>query len=222
MNLAPHARSSSLSLCLCVSVVGLASTGCLQRSLSISSEPSGAQLIVNGQAAGNTPAKLAFHHHGTYRVELRKPGYVPVVEGLRVGPKIYERMPIDLVTDVLWPGKIVDDRKVHYKLKKTPPFDKAKTLAAARSAAAEAEKAIPRLHGAAPPKRGAKDKALIHGSSGPKSKPKPGPKSTKKPAPSDSEKPKKKPVRPVGKPSKTPDELDEPPDVEEIEEGRKK
>jgi len=196
-----------LCLCACLPL------GCLQRTLSFTSRPSGAQLIVNGQAAGNTPARLRFHHHGVYRVELRKSGYVPVVEGLRVGPRIYERMPIDLVTDVLWPGRIVDDRKVHYELKRTPPFNKAKTLAAARRAAAEAEKAIPRLHQAPPPRRGARDRALVHGSGKPGDGPKP--KARKDSAP-------KKPAKPAVKPDKTPDDLGDPPDVEEIEKGRGK
>ncbi len=182
-------------------MVGLLASGCLQRSLSITSEPSGAQLIVNGEAAGNTPAKIIFHHHGTYRMELRKPGYQPVVEGLRVAPKFYERMPVDFVTDVLWPGKIIDDRKVHYSLKKTPPFEKARVLAAARRAATEAEKVIPKLYAAPATKKGGKPKP------GAKEKPE------KPPAP---KQPAKKPKPP------TPGDLDEPPPVPEIEAGREK
>jgi PEGA domain len=188
-------------LCLCACLF----TGCLHRSLSVTSEPSGAQLIVNGEAAGNTPARLRFHHHGVYRVELRKPGYQPVVEGLRLGPKFYERMPIDFVTDVLWPGKIIDDRKVHYSLKKTPPFDKARVLAAARTAATEAEKVIPRLYAEPTAKQGGKPRP------GAKKKPKPKPEEPRAP---------KSPGKKPGQPK--PGDLDEPPPVPEIEAGRAK
>jgi hypothetical protein len=186
--------------------------------LSVTSEPAGAQLIVNGEAAGRTPAKLVYHHHGVYRVELRKAGYEPVAEKLKLGAKLYQRVPIDFAADVLWPGTIVDERKVHYRLKKLPRFDLGKVIAAAQRAAAEAEKVIPRLHQAPPPRPGARDRALIHGTRKPPKEKEPADPS----APAKPNKPKK--PKESGEPVKKPgeDELDEPPDVEEIEEGRKK
>jgi len=203
-------------LLLCACVVGvLAASGCIRRTVSITSEPDGAQLIVNGEAAGRTPARLVYHHHGVYRVELRKPGYEPVLEKLKLGAKLYERVPIDFATDVLWPGTIVDARKVHYRLKKLPRFNLEEVAAAAQRAAVEAEKAIPRLYKAPPPRPGAKDRALVPGAG---KSPEPGKK--KRPAdPAAPAKP-KKPGEPAKKPGSG--DLDDPPDVPEIEEGREK
>jgi hypothetical protein len=138
-------------------VVGSAlAGGCIRRELTITSDPAGAQLIVNGQAAGTTPVTLAFRHHGTYRVELRKAGYRPVVRGLRVWPKFYEIVPLDFVADVLWPGTIHDRREASFRLEKSPPFDKRRVLDAAARAAAEAEELVPRLYEAPPPRPGAR------------------------------------------------------------------
>lgn len=136
-------------------------SGCVRRTLSITSDPPGAQLIVNGQPAGRTPAELAFSHHGTYRVELRKKGYRPVLDALRLRRKPYEYPVADFVSEVLWPGTIRDRRAAHYQLRRTPPFDQKKILAEARRAAREAEKVIPELVGAPAPRPGAKDRRLL-------------------------------------------------------------
>jgi hypothetical protein len=151
------------SLCLCVSVVLAASAaGCIRRTLEVTSDPPGAQLIVNGQPAGVTPVKMAFRHQGTYRVELRKDGFAPVVTGLRLGYKLYELPPIEPAAELLWPGVIRDGRSAHYRLEPLKPVDRAKAVAAARAAAAEAEKLIPRLYEA--PRAGKqRDRALLPG-----------------------------------------------------------
>jgi hypothetical protein len=190
-------------LCLCACLF----SGCIRRTLSITSEPAGAQLIVNGEAAGTTPAKLIYHHHGVYRVELRKPGYRPVLDKLKLGAKLYERAPIDFAADVLWPGTIRDDRSVHYRLKKTPRFDLEETLAAAERAAAAAEQVIPKLYQAPRPKPGTRDRPALPGKAKPAKPAKPA-------------EPEKMPRKAAKKPAT--DDLEEPPDVPEIEEGRKK
>ena len=172
-----------------------AASGCVRRTLSVTSDPPGAELVINGQPAGRTPARLGFSHHGVYRLELRKKGYRPVTDALRLRRKLYEYPGFDFVSEVLWPGTIRDGRAAHYKLEKSPPFDAKKLLSAARRAAAEAERVIPRLHEAPPPRPGAKDRRLLPRVEKPEKPPK------KKPA---GEKP----------------ALPEPPDVPEIEEGR--
>ncbi|MHC4914704.1 MAG: PEGA domain-containing protein [Planctomycetota bacterium] len=135
-----------------VLLTALLAVGCIRRELSIVSEPAGASLVINGQAAGVTPAKLRFRHHGTYRVEVRKTGYEPIVDALKLSPHLYERMPFDLAFGLLWPGTIRDHRKVHYRLRKLPPFDRRKLLSRALRAGEEAARVIPELYEAPKPK----------------------------------------------------------------------
>lgn len=186
-------------LLLCVVMLTAGGAGCVTRTLSITSEPTGARVMLNGQPVGKTPVKLGFRHHGTYRVELRKDGYRPVTAALRLKRKFYEYAGPDFFVEVLWPGEIHDRRAAHYKLEKIPPFDKAALLARARAAAAEAERVIPRLFAAPPPGTDSKDRSVL-------------------PRPKRKKPPKKKP------PGKKPPDpnLPEPPDVPEIEAGRKK
>ncbi len=191
-------------LLFCVVTLTAVASGCVTRTLSITSEPSGARVMVNGQAVGETPVKLGFRHHGTYRVELRKDGYRPVTAALRLKRKFYEYAGPDFFAEVLWPGNIHDRREAHYRLEKIPPFDKVALLKRARRAAAEAERVIPKLSAAPPPGTASKDRSIL-----PRPKRKKPPK--KRP-------PKRKPPR---KRPPTPD-LPEPPDVPEIKAGRKK
>jgi hypothetical protein len=193
-------------------VLLLAASGCVRRTLEVTSEPPGAQLIVNGRPAGFTPAKLVFHFHGTYLIELRKSGYAPVRAGGPVPPRLYELAGPDIVAEVLWPGAIVDQRRIHYKLEPAAPADRDKVLAASRRAAAEAERLIPALEPAPPPNPNARDRNLIHSNRRPRPGSKPEPENAKPP-------PAGEPVEPAAKPPKT-RTIPPPEDVPEIEQGR--
>lgn len=174
----------------------LGAGGCLSKTLEVSSSPAGAQVIVNGQPLGVTPATVSFRHHGLYRVELRRSGFRPLVASERLGRRLYELELLDVLADFLWPGVIRDRRRLHYRLEPTAPLDKDKLFAEARAAAAEAERLIPRLVEMAPPRPGAKDRDLIRALEPPGSK---------------RRKPEAAPPEPPKPPE--PPELPEPPDL---------
>jgi len=52
-------------------------TGCVQRTISITSEPSGALVMLNDQEVGRTPLQVPFKFYGTYDVRLERDGYQP-------------------------------------------------------------------------------------------------------------------------------------------------
>jgi len=140
------------------------SGGCVRRTLDVTSEPPGAAVVINGHDAGTTPVRVAFRHHGTYRIELRKDGYEPVIAGAPVPRKLYEIEGADLIAEVLWPGVIVDERRIHYKLAPSRSLgteEKERLLAAGRQAAEDAERLIPKLFEAPAPNPDAKDRRLL-------------------------------------------------------------
>lgn len=76
--------SSLCSLCLCggsllrlcfVAVAAATLTGCVERRISITSEPAGALVWVNDVEVGRTPTELNFKHYGTYDVRLQLTGH---------------------------------------------------------------------------------------------------------------------------------------------------
>ena len=81
-------------------LLGLAAlllTGCMQRTLSITSEPEGAIVWVNDVEVGRTPVQTSFTFYGTYDVRVRKEGYQPVSTSKVARTPVYEYPPIDFV-----------------------------------------------------------------------------------------------------------------------------
>lgn len=86
-----------ISLSLCAVCLG----GCMQRTLTITSEPEGALVWVNDVEVGRTPVETSFTFYGTYDVRLRKEGYEPLSTCRVARTPVYEYPPIDFVTMAL-------------------------------------------------------------------------------------------------------------------------
>lgn len=67
-------RLSQLLLC----VIALACIGCVERTISITSQPEGALVHLNDVEVGRTPLEVPFTHYGEYDVRLHKDGYQPL------------------------------------------------------------------------------------------------------------------------------------------------
>jgi hypothetical protein len=118
----------------------LAGSGCVDRLLRIRSEPSGAEVFINGDRAGVTPLEHRFDFYGTFDVTLRAPGWVSTHHLEPIRAPWYEVMPIDFFSENLIPFRIRDRREIHYVLDRSPEgrHDRAEADAAAeRSRALE-------------------------------------------------------------------------------------
>lgn len=93
---------SKRSLRLCASVLFVAPlalgglTGCIERTISITSEPPGAIVYVNDQEVGRTPVDIEFLHYGTYDVRVVKQGFDTYSGPAEANPPIYDLPVIDL------------------------------------------------------------------------------------------------------------------------------
>jgi PEGA domain-containing protein len=115
-------RNSKVPLLLLAVYMSLA-PGCVERLLQIRSEPSGAEVFVNGQRAGLTPLDHRFDFYGTFDITLRAKNHFSsrVLEPVR--PPWYQLFPIDLVAEDLVPVKIQVRHPVRRVLQPAPPFD---------------------------------------------------------------------------------------------------
>jgi hypothetical protein len=151
-----HRRSSAVPFpafvrSCAVALAVAACAGCISRSILIESEPPGAQVRLNGTPVGETPVTVSFRHYGTYDVELRKDGFETLRTWESVPAPGYARFPLCLFTELLWPGRIRDDRYLSYKLARPVAPDRAGLLrraadmsgsaGAAPTGAAEAQEA---------------------------------------------------------------------------------
>jgi hypothetical protein len=107
-------------MCLCAS-------GCLERTVTITSTPPGALVYLNDTEVGRTPVTTAFTFYGDFDLRLRLEGYEPLVTHVNANAPIYEWAPIDLGATA-WPGRIKTDKAWHFDLvPQTPPTREGET-----------------------------------------------------------------------------------------------
>jgi len=102
--------------------LAVAAGGCVERTLTITSNPSGALVYLNDQEIGRTPIKRDFLWYGNYDVALRKEGYETIKSQQNVRAPIYQIVPLDLFAE-LSPFQFKDDQAFDYTLTPTRPAD---------------------------------------------------------------------------------------------------
>jgi hypothetical protein len=89
--------------------------GCLERRMTITSQPPGATVTVNDVEIGRTPVTASFVYFGKYDVQLEREGYQPLRVKAKASTPIYEYPPIDLLASA-FPMIIRSDVRFHYVL----------------------------------------------------------------------------------------------------------
>jgi hypothetical protein len=93
--------------------------GCVQRRMTIVSDPPGANVFVNGRELGAAPVDVPgdlFLYYGFYNIELVKDGYEPLLVRQEVSAPWYEAFPLDFFSENLWPVHVKDKRVFAYQL----------------------------------------------------------------------------------------------------------
>ena len=101
-----------------IACIGL-SSGCVERRMTVISDPPGAQVFVNNRPIGASPAylpSLQFLYYGNYDILLVKEGFEPLLVQQAVDPPWYEWPGIDFFSENLCPWHIKDAREFKYQL----------------------------------------------------------------------------------------------------------
>ena len=101
---------------------------CVERRLTIRSEPAGARVVLGGRPLeGVTPLTVSLDHHGAHRVEVVKkpatpedPAYRRAIRTVVTEEPWYESFPFDLFAEVLWPGTLLSETEVTIPLERIP------------------------------------------------------------------------------------------------------
>lgn len=144
--LTSHARTLALS----VSVAALALfglSGCLKRTISITTEPEGALVWLNDVEVGRTPLETDFTFYGTYDVRIRREGYEPIATSAKAAAPPHEWPGADLVSEAI-PARIHNVVRWHWVL--TPRQEATMDKPAAEAAVLERARAL-RAQGVPPP-----------------------------------------------------------------------
>jgi hypothetical protein len=114
-------RSLGVAFVVCLAA---SSPGCVQRRMTIRSNPPGALVYVDDYEIGHTPVSHDFVYYGTRKIKLEKDGYETLVVRQPFPLPWYQIFPLDFVTENLVPWEIRDERMVDLAMQpvaSTPP-----------------------------------------------------------------------------------------------------
>jgi hypothetical protein len=98
-----------------VAVTLVCLTGCIRRTISITSEPAGALVHLNDREIGRTPVQVDFLYYGDYDVRLTMDGYEPLMTRGAAKAPWWDSIPLDLATEMI-PGQPHSRIEWHYVL----------------------------------------------------------------------------------------------------------
>ncbi|MFZ1934069.1 MAG: PEGA domain-containing protein [Thermoguttaceae bacterium] len=101
-----------LALLLCTS-----QSGCVQRRLTVRTNPPGALLYVDDYPIGTTPCSVSFTYYGTRKIRLVKDGYETLTTMESIPAPWYEYTPFDFISENFVPGQIHDQRTRDFQLR---------------------------------------------------------------------------------------------------------
>ena len=95
--------------------------GCVERTITVRTDPPGALVIVNEVEKGRSPVTFPFTWYGDYNVRLELPEYEIIQTHRKVNAPIYQWPLIDLFTEVFFSYQFRDYRDWHFTM--TPRQD---------------------------------------------------------------------------------------------------
>ena len=102
-----------LALCL---VASLHLTGCVERKLTINTEPQGALVALNDEEIGESPTTVNFEWYGDYNVRISKEGYETLKTHRELKGPWYDGFPFDFFAQIVNPNRIVDSYEGTFEL----------------------------------------------------------------------------------------------------------
>lgn len=94
-----------INVCL---IVSLLLSGCVERNLTINTEPQGALVILNDEEIGTSPVTVSFEWYGDYWVRISKEGYESLNTHRPLKGPWYDILPFDFFAQIISPNRIVD------------------------------------------------------------------------------------------------------------------
>jgi hypothetical protein len=91
-----------------VLIAGLLIGGCVERQLTINTEPRGALVTLNDEEIGTSPVTVSFNWYGDYNVRISKEGYETLKTHRKLKRPWYDKFPFDFFAQILNPKRIVD------------------------------------------------------------------------------------------------------------------
>lgn len=116
MPIPPHQTTCLRALLVAAAVAALLGAGCVQRRMTIRSNPPGALVYIDDYEVGTTPVSTNFTYYGTRKIRLVKDGFETLTVMQPIPPPWYEYFPIDFISENFVPGEIRDHRSLEFRM----------------------------------------------------------------------------------------------------------
>jgi hypothetical protein len=90
--------------------------GCVERRLTINTEPQGARVLLNDEEVGTSPVTVSFSWYGDYNVTARREGFETLKTHRMLKGPWYDGFPFDFFAQVIIPVRIVDSYEWTFEL----------------------------------------------------------------------------------------------------------
>lgn len=117
-------------LICCIGVLSLLN-GCVERRLTINTEPPGALVFLNDEEIGISPVTVDFNWYGDYKIRASKQGYEILETHQKLTAPAHDQFPLDFFAEVLWPDTIVNEYEWTFKLTPYSPPEREELIQAA-------------------------------------------------------------------------------------------
>ncbi len=91
-------------------------TGCVERELTINTQPQGALVVLNDEEIGNSPVTVPFNWYGDYRLRISKSGFETLNTHRKLKGPWYDHFPFDFFAQIVYPKRIVDSYEWTFEL----------------------------------------------------------------------------------------------------------
>ena len=109
---------------LTIIFAGLFLTGCVERKLTINTEPQGAIVTLNDEEIGTSPVTVGFQWYGDYNVSISKAGYETLKTNRELKAPLHDKFPFDFMAQCLNPKRIEDKYEWTFTLEEKKAVDR--------------------------------------------------------------------------------------------------
>ena len=106
--------------------------GCVERRVTINTEPAGALVFLNDEEIGISPVTVDFNWYGDYKIRVNKEGYEILETHQKLAAPLHDQFPFDFFAEILWPGTIVNEYEWSFELTPYAPPEREELIQAAR------------------------------------------------------------------------------------------
>ncbi len=104
------------SLLIACLIVSLLLSGCVERKLTINTQPQGAIVVLNDEEIGTSPVTVSFEWYGDYDVRISKEGFETLKTHHKLKSPWYDWFPFDFFANCVNPKRIVDSYEWSFTL----------------------------------------------------------------------------------------------------------